>query len=54
LKRNIKKRPTAAVYINLLKQKVIKTVKTIDQKVPQALMKGLKGKVHKFGRGEKI
>jgi hypothetical protein len=54
LKRNIKKRSTAALYINLFKQKVNRTVKTINQKIVQALMGGFKGKVRQFGRGGKI
>jgi hypothetical protein len=54
LKRNVEKRPTAALYINFFKKNFIKTVKTIDQKVPQALMNGLNGKVRQFGHGEEI
>jgi ribonucleotide reductase alpha subunit len=43
LKRNIKKRSSAALYINLFKQKVDGAIKTIDQKVVQNLMGGLIG-----------
>jgi hypothetical protein len=38
----------------MFKQKVIKTVKTINRKFVQTLMGGFKGKVRQFGRGDKI
>jgi transposase len=50
--RNIKKRSSATSDINLFKQKVNGAIKTIDSKVVQNLMSGLKGKVGQFGRGE--
>jgi hypothetical protein len=50
LKCNVNKRSTAALDTNLFKQKVNRTVKTIDQK----FVGGFKGKVRQFGRGEEI
>jgi hypothetical protein len=54
LKRNIKKISTAASGNQFEQEKVNRAIKTIDRSVVQALMKGLKEKVRKFGRGEKI
>jgi hypothetical protein len=54
LKRNIKKKLTAASNINLFKQKVNGAIKTIDRNVVQTLMGGFKGKVRQFGRSENI
>jgi hypothetical protein len=54
MKRNMKKRSTAAMDISLYKLKVIKTVKMIDRKFVQTLMGGLMGKVRQFGRGDKV
>jgi hypothetical protein len=54
LKCNVKKRSTAALYINLFKQKVNRAIKTIDRKFVQTLMGGFMGKVRQFGRGDKI
>jgi hypothetical protein len=54
LKRNVKKRSTAAFYINLFKRKVNRTIKTIDRNVVQTLIRSLMRKVRQFGRGDKI
>lgn len=54
LKRIIKKRSSAALDIKSFKQKLTAAVKIIDIKVVQSLMRGLKGKVRRFGRGEEI
>jgi hypothetical protein len=54
LKRNVKKRSSAASDIKSFKNKLNGGIKTIDMKTVQTLMGGIKGKVRKFGRGEEI
>jgi len=54
LKRNLKKRSSATLDIKSFKKKLDGAIKTIDMKVVQTLMSGVKGKVRKFGRGEEI
>ena len=54
LKRNVKKRSSAASDIKSFKNKLDGAIKSIDMKVVQNLMGGVKGKVRKFGRGEEI
>ena len=54
LKRNLKKRSSAAADIKSFKTKLDGAIKSIDMKVVQNLMGGVKGKVRKFGRGEEV
>lgn len=54
LKCNVKKTLSPATDIKSFKKKLDGAIKSIDKKVVQNLMGGVKGKVRKFGRGEKI